>query len=251
MSIWTSPTTEVPAPLWEPSSSIQLHTKGKTFSLYLTAISHVSVCLLPSSNTLWERLCHPYSLAPDDAESSKIPPPAPSQGERSPILCISSHCTLQPFTVIQMTPDHYLWPTYEASFQPRTALCHQHFSLVFTASPHFPSKLQLTMKGSDTFSICSMIYEPPGNWGRAKHKTNKALTMAEDSCTNAKPLFCWVCLSLIRRILLTAREAYGDKAVMMDSTTVWGAMFRRMMAEEKRKHNISYVRKNAKYSEKP
>lgn len=52
-------------------------------------------------------------------------------------------------------------------------------------------------------------------------KYNKIyLTMAEDNCTKAKPLFCWVCLSLIRRILFTASEAYGDKAVMIDSTTV-------------------------------
>lgn len=53
----------------------------KTFSLYLTPISH-ACCLL----------CFPYPLPLDAAESSKIPPPpSPSQGRSSPILCTSSY----------------------------------------------------------------------------------------------------------------------------------------------------------------
>lgn len=57
-------------------------------------------------------------------------------------------------------------------------------------------------------------------------------TRGEESCTKVKPLFWPVCLSLMRRMLLVDRLAYGARAVMMASTVVRGAMFLRMIAGE-------------------
>ncbi len=58
----------------------------------------------------------------------------------------------------------------------------------------------------------------------------QCFTRGEDSCTKAKPLFWPVCLSLMRRMLLDERLAYGARAVMMASTVVKGAIFLRMIA---------------------
>lgn len=62
--------------------------------------------------------------------------------------------------------------------------------------------------------------------------TCQCLTRGEDSCTKAKPLFWPVCLSLIRRMLLDERLAYGARAVKMASTVVRAAIFLRMIAVE-------------------
>lgn len=62
----------------------------------------------------------------------------------------------------------------------------------------------------------------------------ESCTRGEDSWTKAKPLFWPVCLSLMRRMLLGARLAYGARAVMMASTVVRGAIFRRMIAKQKK-----------------
>lgn len=62
----------------------------------------------------------------------------------------------------------------------------------------------------------------------------KNFTRGEESCTKAKPRFWPVCLSLIRRMLLDVRLAYGAKADMMASTVVRGAMFLRMIAAHKK-----------------
>lgn len=58
----------------------------------------------------------------------------------------------------------------------------------------------------------------------------ECLTRGEDSCTNAKPLFWPVCLSLMRRMLLDERLAYGARDVKMASTLVIAAIFLRMIA---------------------
>lgn len=63
-----------------------------------------------------------------------------------------------------------------------------------------------------------------------KHNYTKGV----ESCTKAKPLFCPVCLSLIRRTLLVDRLAKGAKTFRIPSTVDAEAMFLRMIAVESR-----------------
>lgn len=76
-------------------------------------------------------------------------------------------------------------------------------------------------------------------WQYPSKDDKEHFTRGDDSCTKAKPLFWPVCLSLMRRMLLDERLAYGARAVMMASTVVSGAIFLRMIAVQNKSLYLS------------